>query len=577
MPLFVGLLVVTFAIAADLAHEAWSTARAQRDTAERALHEFVRLSATSMSYKAQANMYVGLSTLFAATGSRRGETSAGVPPSPEELVLAGERIRDCRCAPSFRPAYYFRLALDGSELRLAGTGADTASSAERAWLRDTVGAHARAARGVARDAALLVRPLGTRARVVAYTIRQGSDAHVGYAYGFVSDMDAFGDAVFAPLSRDRVQTPQFAAREVSYDSLLTVSVLSDDGRAIYDVNRRLPELRMTMVPRAGHEAYVIGAAPLTLVTLVADTVHLGPQYGGLILAVALSTSAPGELVAGTVPRSRLFVLFGLLVLMAGLVAVAVHQLRREHELARLRANFTTGVSHELRTPLAQILLYGETLILERTRSERERRAAAEVIVREARRLMHLVENALHFARADRPQLHIAPEPVDLATLTREILVTFAPLAWAAPVTLRECIDDHFFVVIDPAAYRQILLNLLDNAVKFGPAGQTITVRLARTTEEPSRVQLTVEDEGPGVSPVDRERIWTPFVRLPVTGRGAPGTGIGLAIVRDLVARHGGRAWVEGAEGAHFIVELPAAARPKETGQDHSAPAARAAL
>src|SRR5206468_1537858 len=138
---------------------------------------------------------------------------------------------------------------------------------------------------------------------------------------------------------------------------------------------------------------------------------------------------------------RLFALFGLLVLMGGLVVAAVLQLRREHELARLRSDLTAGVSHELRTPLAQILLFGETLMLERTRSERERRAAAEVIVRETRRLMHLVENALHFTRADRHLLDRSEEVVDLAPLTREILVSFAPLAWTARVTLRELIDE----------------------------------------------------------------------------------------------------------------------------------------
>src|SRR5204863_999426 len=138
---------------------------------------------------------------------------------------------------------------------------------------------------------------------------------------------------------------------------------------------------------------------------------------------------PGALVAGGVPRSRLFALFGLLVLMGGLVVAVVIQLRREHELTRLRADLTAGVSHELRTPLAQILLFGETLMLERTRSERERRAAAEVIVREARRLMHLVENALHFARTDRHLLELSAEVIDIGALTREILVAFAPLAW----------------------------------------------------------------------------------------------------------------------------------------------------
>jgi signal transduction histidine kinase len=334
-------------------------------------------------------------------------------------------------------------------------------------------------------------------------------------------------------------------------------VFSPDGRALYDVNPRPPERRMTMVPQVGHETYAVGPAPVATVMLFADTVHLGAQYGGFILDVALSTSAPGALVAGGVPRSRLLVLLGLLVLMGGLVGVAVLQLRREHELARLRAEFTAGVSHELRTPLSQILLYGETLMLERTRSERERRAATEVIVREARRLMHLVENALHFARHDRRSIRPAPEQIALGALTREILLSFAPLAWSAQVKLREEVGDAT-AIVDAAAFRQILLNLLDNAVKYGPAGQTVLVGLERQLDT---VRLTVEDEGPGVAPADRQRIWAPFVRLPSPRNRVAGSGIGLAVVNDLVAQHGGRTWVEegargGGGGARFVVELP---------------------
>ena len=146
--------------------------------------------------------------------------------------------------------------------------------------------------------------------------------------------------------------------------------------------------------------------------------------------------------------------------------------------------------------------------------------------------------------------------------------------------MREFVDDEAWVLIDPAAYRQILLNLLDNAVKFGPTGQTVTIRLAHAgVGVRRRVQLIVEDEGPGVAEADRERIWSPFVRLPAAATGPAGTGIGLAIVRDLAARHEGRAWVEGSRrGARFIVELPAAApRPKDMDHGHATRAARASL
>ena len=573
MPLLIGLLVVTFAIAADLAHEAWSTALSQQQTAERAGRDFVRYTATSVAYEAQSAIDLGLRTLFAPVSAQG--TLGQSAPAPELLEQSALHVRECACAPRFDVLYYFRLRLDDGDLVVSN---GTSTPEERRWLRDTIATHARTIRESDWNAALVLGGRQGERRIVAYALRT-RDSRADYAYGFVSNVAAFGSSVFAARGRSRrgVELTPSAAR---HDSLMRTLVLAPGGEPIYDASPRRPDLRVTMVPRAGHESYLPGVAPLAPVTLFADTVALGARYGGLRVDVALATNDPGELVGGAVPRSRLFALFGLLVLMAGLVVAVVLQLRREHEIARLRADLTAGVSHELRTPLAQILLFGETLMFERTRSERERRAAAEVIVRETRRLMHLVENALHFTRADRGLVQPSAEVIELGEVTREILVSFAPLAWAAKVRLREIIDDAAPALVDTAAYRQIVLNLLENAVRYGPLGQTITIRVEHRDV---LTRLVVEDEGPGIPIADRERIFAPFVRLTSSRRGVPGTGIGLAVVRDLTIRHGGRVWVERVDrpagGARFIVELPArpAALRKDSGQNDPPSAARAAL
>ena len=573
MPLLIGLLVVTFAIAADLAHEAWSTGLAQQQTAERAVRDFVRFTAINAAYQTQASIDLGVRTLLAPVATRDRRDVATVP-GPEALEASAAHIRDCRCAPAFQPSFYFRLDLASGDLRVAGGAAPT--EAERRWLRDTIVRHTRDARHPDWNVSLVFGGVELHPRVVAYGMRGAATA-----YGFVSDVGSFGDAAIAPVVRTRFRPDvELVPRAAAYDSLMRTFILAPDGHPLYDANPRRQEVRITMVPRAGHEAYTPGAEPLIPTTLFADTIGLGPQFANLRLDVALATSDPGALVTGGLPRSRLFALLGLLVLMAGLVGVAVLQLRREHELTRLRADLTAGVSHELRTPLAQILLFGETLMLERTRSDRERRAAAEVIVREARRLMHLVENALHFTRADRHLLNFAPQAIDLGAATREILVSFAPLAFAAKVTLRELIDEPALARIDGAAYRQIVLNLLENAIRYGPAGQTVTVRVERID---GGARLVVEDEGPGIPVGDRERVWIPFVRLTSQTQGSIGTGIGLAVVRDLTTRHGGRAWVDRASvpvgGARFIVELPSSplGLPKDAGQAAATLPSRAAL
>jgi signal transduction histidine kinase len=570
MPLLVGLLVVTFAIAADLAHEAWSTALAQQRTATRAGEDFVRYTATGAAYETQASIALALRALFAPIST----ANHVAPPPPSIMVRGVQHVRDCRCAPAVAPRTYFRFRLPDGDPQFAG---DSVSLAEREWLRSTVAAHVRFVRQPDWDDALLYGIVEGHPRVAAYTVRAADDAAPGYVYGFVADAAAFGEAVLTPRPRSHAAHVAAAAPTASYDSLLRILVIAPDGDVLAGGTPR-PESRVTMLPRVGHESYLPGAAPIAAVTLFADTVALGPRYASLRLGVALVTDDPGALIEDGVPRSRLFALLGLLVLMAGLVVAAILQLRREHELARLRADLTAGVSHELRTPLAQILLFGETLMLERTRSDRERRAAAEIIVREARRLMHLVENALHFTRAHRDLLEPSSEVLDLGAVTREILVAFAPLAWTAKVTLREEIEAPAPALVDGAAYRQIVLNLLENAVRYGPPGQTVTVRVERLDVA---ARLAVEDEGPGVPVADRERIWAPFVRLTNGRRGTNGTGIGLAVVRDLTARHGGRAWVERAErgGARFVVELPAspAARAKDSGRGAEMPRSRAAL
>lgn len=135
---------------------------------------------------------------------------------------------------------------------------------------------------------------------------------------------------------------------------------------------------------------------------------LDQAFGSLRLAVALRPAAATSLVIGGLPRERLPLLVGLLALAAGLMIVALVQLRRESDLARLRSDFVTGVSHELRTPLAQIRMFTETLLLGRVRSAEEGQRSLEIIGRETQRLTQLVENVLCLSRAERRVARIAP-------------------------------------------------------------------------------------------------------------------------------------------------------------------------
>ncbi|MCZ6747231.1 MAG: HAMP domain-containing sensor histidine kinase [Acidobacteria bacterium] len=288
-------------------------------------------------------------------------------------------------------------------------------------------------------------------------------------------------------------------------------------------------------------------------------------YGGILrgmrVVASINPEAASHLVIGGLPRSRLPVLLGLLAVASGLLAAAVLQIRRERALTQLRSDFVARVSHELRTPLTQIRMFAETLLLNRVRTSTEQQRALEIIDKESRRLTHLVENILQFSRGDRGTLTLAPRPRNLAPLVSEFVEDFRPLAHHDGTRFKTRLED-MVVPVDEDALRQILLNLLDNAIKYGPKNQLVSIATLRVN---GTAQIRVEDQGPGIPESERERIWHRFHRLERDALSpTDGMGIGLTVVRDLAALHGGRSWVEsGSEGGScFVIELPMAA-PEE--------------
>ena len=292
-------------------------------------------------------------------------------------------------------------------------------------------------------------------------------------------------------------------------------------------------------------------------------VPYGDAYEGVLqgstVQVSLDPEAASRLVIGGLPRSRLPELLVALGVTVGLLLAALLQVRRERELQRLRSEFVSSVSHELRTPLTQIRMFAETLVLDRVRSPDERRRALAIMDKEARRLTHLVENLLQFSRSERGSADIAVEDRELGPLVREIADGFRPLLGGTAVGLDVEVEEGVRARVDADALRQVLLNLLDNAVKYGPPGQRVRVTVGGGE---GGARIAVEDQGPGVPSRDRERVFERFQRLSRDRGRVTGTGIGLSIVRDVVTRHGGRCLVDSSPGggARFVVELPGGAR-----------------
>ncbi len=334
-------------------------------------------------------------------------------------------------------------------------------------------------------------------------------------------------------SRDGL-LPPVLTDDLPTDSLVYITVASASGRPVF-------------------------RSPVPYDSTYSGRDTLGARFADLSVAAAIRPDAAERLIIGGLPTSRLPWVLGLLLLTLGVGIAALYQFRREQELARMRDRFVSGVSHELRTPLAQIRVFGELLEAGNLRTADDRNRSIAVICREARRLTHLVENVLRFSSLRRTAPQLVLEGTPIATLIGETVEAFEPLARQRNVRMVERVEDAFAVTGDRGVLSQILLNLLDNAVKYGPVGQTVEIGARRLGDT---AEIWVQDEGPGVSPAEEEQIWRPYHRgARASESGGSGCGIGLSLVAELAALHGGRARVENRDvGARFVVELPGAAR-----------------
>ncbi len=191
-------------------------------------------------------------------------------------------------------------------------------------------------------------------------------------------------------------------------------------------------------------------------------------------------------------------------------------------------------------------------------SDRERLRSLERLDRETTRLGNLVENVLRFASIGQAR-RTRVVTCDVAAEIRHTVSVFEPLARAGRATIRLELEQGVTAPLSRDAFRVALHNLLDNAVKYGPPGQTVTVSLGR---EDGMARVVVEDQGAGVPAAERDTVWRPFERgSDDAARAVGGSGIGLSIVRDIVDRHGGRIAIDAAEagGARFVLEFPGAA------------------
>jgi two-component system sensor histidine kinase KdpD len=290
-------------------------------------------------------------------------------------------------------------------------------------------------------------------------------------------------------------------------------------------------------------------------------VRVGDEPGGLLIVPLRHGTKAVGLLAAAAPTLDL----GALDAVAGVVAIAIErtQFLREREAselvrqkADLAATLLASLSHDLKTPLTAIRVAVENLRGDLAASER--RAQADAAITELERLNRLFQDILDMARIDAAAIQVDRQ-----------WVTPADVVDAAVAQVRHALDGHAFradadaetqVEIDPRVASMALSHLLENAVQYSPADREIAVE---ASAEPDGLRVAVTDQGPGLDPGELEHLFERFYRGRRARQLAPGTGMGLAITRGLLAALGGRVWAENAPGAgaRFTILVPGRRRP----------------
>ena len=555
-PLLLGAALLGIVVVSALAvGESMRNARERKAAAERTVRDYAMFA--SYLYTTRAYLFARDRALFQAYQPIHPSDPWIRSQLPPVTALAAVPDTTERCGPSANwPIYRFRIDLPARTVSYAG---GRPAPAIETIIRDSVPKLA-TANWVKRAGFGYLFVDGPQGReTVAYSPVHDSAENVLAVYGYRScygvrdTMDYSGIyrivKVLPPMVPGYVEEP-IAGKDdsahraaeagsekmvaskwpmgVPAESLLTLTITDAQRRIVYQA------------PKGSIDSKFYGVAPLGFI-------------GGAAFWVALRPDVAHFLVAGGIPDSRVP---ASLLLLAGSIILAIAgfaSLRSEVRLVNSRERFLANVSHELRTPLQQILMFVQLLRLGRMRGEHERERSLEIIERETHRLISLSNSVMAAAK---PEMKLRSGPVDVGSVAETAADFFAPLASARKMRIELDVPGPAVARGDPGAIRQILINVLDNAAKYGPIGQTITIGVHNDGES---VKLCVDDCGPGIPPSELENVWKPFFRVGGTlDDSTGGAGLGLAIVRDLATAMSASAELSPrpAGGTRFTLSLP---------------------
>jgi two-component system, OmpR family, phosphate regulon sensor histidine kinase PhoR len=371
--------------------------------------------------------------------------------------------------------------------------------------------------------------------------------HLGWRRKFLRRQQEV-QAEMKELQRRQEQTTNDAKaqQQVLFNSMLEGLLLLDRSRRIYLANRAFKDLFGLKTELRGKT--VLEALRLHELAALVERV----EHDGQVLDYELKLPDLGErwlqINAATIANS------------AGEregTILVFHDLTRLKQLERTREEFVANVSHELRTPLSLIKGYVETL-LDGARSNPEvAERFLKIIERNTSRLDLLIQDLLTISALEAGRIKLDLQAVPLHPLADKVLADLKATAAARGVKLINALPE-LTALADVNRLEQVFANLVDNAIKYGRADGTVTV--GGQPAEADKLEIFVQDDGPGIPPESLDRVFERFYRIDkARSREQGGTGLGLSIVKHIVQNHGGRVWAksEPGQGTTFFFTLPA--------------------
>lgn len=505
----VALLAATLLVVVVLFGQGLRTLRAQRSMVETTLGDFAAYAAVRIAAELDQSFVAHFLTQIALAREAHYRWVAA-PEEPTERPTTRYPLPDGTI-----PAYF---SLDDTVLVVHGPDVDATT---RRWVMEQIRGHLP---GYPRPAPYVVLR-SDRPTAVVYRREEVYDRES--VYGFIVDFSA-PLSLYEGIVEHAELLPRSLGDDTTSRDLFAVGIhIAPDAPALYA--RELP------AGSEGPEAWAFAA-----------------KAGRLAVHARIDEEQARALVSGAGTAASLPLLSTLALLTAGLLYAAIVLLRRSSRLIALRESFVANVSHDLRTPIAQIRMFAESLRLDRLENPSDRRRALEIVHRQTEILEDLVDNLLH---ASGSRIELEPVATDIQALVTDVVDGLAPAAEARGCRIDLTVDGAGEAMIDPTAMTRIVMNLVDNAIQHGRPGGLVSVTVGHGAED--EVTLTVDDEGPGIAPRDRERMFERFERLSHPGSTATGAGIGLSVVRSLAERHGGWARIEASPrgGTRVVVHL----------------------